>query len=73
MSIKIKAKELKDTDKQIVTVYYQLLDGVRLNNPKITKTEAIEYAVIMTAKVYARSVLDQMEKYAPEPGDKQPN
>ena len=62
MSIKVKNKDLKGTDKQIVETYYKLLQSTREKNPELTKDKAVEFAVIMISKVYARSVLDELEK-----------
>ena len=71
--MKILNKDLKGTDVKIVETYYQLLEKTRVQNPDLTKGKAVELAVIMISKVYARSVLNEMEKYAPVAGDKQPN
>ena len=60
--MKLENNDLKETDKSLVTTYYQLLEKVRLNNKTLTKKKATELAVIMLAKIYARSVLIQMEK-----------
>jgi len=62
MSIKVKNKDLKGTDVKIVETYYKLLESTRTRNPDLTKDKAVEFAVIMISKVYARSVLDELEK-----------
>jgi len=66
-------KDLKGTDAKIVETYYQLLEKTRSQNPDLTKGKAVELSVIMISKVYARSVLNELEKYSPDTEDKQPN
>jgi len=70
MSIKVKNKDLKGTDKQIVETYYKLLQSTREKNPELTKDKAVEFAVIMISKVYTRSVLDEMKKYEDQHNEK---